>query len=120
MQGVDAVVVIIEDEGRVLGVSRPGLPEDVGLPGGSIDPGETPEQAAVREVKEETGLDVTVRHLVTRPFHSHLVHAFVATSFSGVVHASEEGEAKWTDWDGVCSGRYGAFNRELQKLCGRT
>lgn len=28
------------------------------VPGGSIEPGETPEQAAKREVKEETGLDV--------------------------------------------------------------
>lgn len=33
-------------------------------PGGGIDPGETPEQAAVREVAEETGLQVTREDLI--------------------------------------------------------
>ncbi len=35
-----------------------------GFPGGAIELGETPEMAAKREVKEETGLDVEVNKLI--------------------------------------------------------
>ncbi len=34
------------------------------FPGGKIEPGEAPEEAAIREVKEETGLDVAIKHLL--------------------------------------------------------
>jgi 8-oxo-dGTP pyrophosphatase MutT (NUDIX family) len=114
VHGIDAVVVVIHGEGgRILGVSRPGQPEDVGLPGGSIDPGETAEAAAIREVKEETSLDVAVRHHSTHEYHGHRLHVFVATAARGTPRSSPEGEVSWVTWDAVGRGRHGAFNRAL-------
>lgn len=60
----DAVVIIAQDEqGRELIIRefRPVIDKYVyARPAGMIDPGETPEQAAIREIKEETGLDLDV------------------------------------------------------------
>lgn len=61
---------ITNDKGRVLAVHRRGDASDWGLPGGKVDEGETLEQAVIREVKEETGLDLfDVKAVYTRPCH---------------------------------------------------
>ncbi|TWJ10768.1 ADP-ribose pyrophosphatase YjhB (NUDIX family) [Stackebrandtia albiflava] len=58
-----------ERDGAVLLVRVGGtLPDEAGtwmLPGGGVEHGEHPAQAVVREVAEETGLDVTVEGLTT-------------------------------------------------------
>ena len=62
---VPAVAAIIRDaRGRVLLMQRA---EDGGwsLPAGGIDPGESPHEAVVREVAEETGLEVVASRLLT-------------------------------------------------------
>lgn len=54
---------IFDTDGRVL-LQRRGDSKKWGFPGGAIEICETPEMAAVREVKEETGLDVKVSGLI--------------------------------------------------------
>ena len=58
--------VLIEHDGTVLFVLRkypPGKGEWC-LPAGFIEPGEQPDESAAREVKEETGLDVSIAGLL--------------------------------------------------------
>ncbi len=59
VEHVDCVVVLpVDSKGNALLVRQfrhPVNKELLELPAGSIDPGETPEQAAVRELREETG-----------------------------------------------------------------
>jgi 8-oxo-dGTP diphosphatase len=65
--GIPCVGAIITDPaGRLLLVKRGHEPEPGRwtLPGGRIEPGETDQQAVVREVREETGLSVTCGSLV--------------------------------------------------------
>lgn len=50
--------IVLQDE-KVLMIRRADVPVWV-LPGGAIDPGETPEEATVREMEEETGFQVKI------------------------------------------------------------
>jgi 8-oxo-dGTP pyrophosphatase MutT (NUDIX family) len=49
---------IRDDQGRVLVLRRQGEQELWSVPGGSMDPGERLDETVVREVREETGLEV--------------------------------------------------------------
>jgi ADP-ribose pyrophosphatase YjhB (NUDIX family) len=61
---VPSVTVIARDEqGRVLLVRHADTGHWV-APGGSIDPGERPREAALREMREETGLEVELDAIV--------------------------------------------------------
>jgi ADP-ribose pyrophosphatase YjhB (NUDIX family) len=87
-QGADALVQ--DDGGRVLLVRR----SDDGrwaMPGGWVEPGETPADAAVRETLEETGLVVTdprVVHVYDRPRSRHFTVACRAAG--GTPRTSDE------------------------------
>jgi len=59
-----AADIIIEIDGGIVLVRRRNPPLGWALPGGFVDPGETVAQAARREAKEETGLDVELIDLL--------------------------------------------------------
>jgi 8-oxo-dGTP diphosphatase len=101
-----AVLCYIRQDGRVLLQHK--APHRFGggywnAPGGKIANGESPEEATVREVREETGLTVSdVRYLGTLTFYVEGVegpdieaHVFVAGAFEGVVEANDEGPLEW-------------------------
>ena len=61
------VDVIIEIEGGIVLIKRKNPPPGWAIPGGFVDYGESLEEAAVREAKEETGLDIEL----IRQFHTY-------------------------------------------------
>lgn len=58
------------------------------IPGGKVEAGETPEQAAIREMKEETGINVkslTYKGIMTieYPDRKYVLDTFVASEYVG-------------------------------------
>ena len=70
-----AKVLLFDDEGSVLVLIRnsthPNFPNHLDFPGGEVEPGEQAPQAVVREVKEETGISITLDNL--RLVHKKLI-----------------------------------------------
>jgi len=115
-----AVCLIMAEDGTILAVSRKDDPTAWGLPGGKVDPGETPEEAAIRELKEETGLDVVnLRKIFVRgEGDGYTTHCF-ATEAVGEINTGEAGVVRWVTLDELLAGPFGPYNRQLFKKIGR-
>ena len=74
-QPLPVVCALIRDgSGRLLVAQRP-LYKHLGgkweFPGGKVEPGEAPEAALVREIREELGCDISLQAMVALPHHVH-------------------------------------------------
>jgi 8-oxo-dGTP diphosphatase len=103
-----AVDLIIEnadrDDGRVLVIERRNDPVGWSLPGGFVDVGETVETAAIREAREETGLEVELVTLLgvysdpRRDPRGHSVSvAFVARAHGTPSAGDDAKSSRWID-----------------------
>ena len=71
--------------------------------GGKFEPGETPEECMLREIKEETGLTATdyrYRGIVTfisDIYETEIMHLYSVYKFKGNVIDCDEGQLEWID-----------------------
>lgn len=75
--------------------SQGGIDNWLSIPGGGLDPGETPEQAVVREMKEELGIDVDIKSLLVIqdvPSDESRHYYFLCAIRKGEPHIQEESE----------------------------
>jgi 8-oxo-dGTP diphosphatase len=89
---VAAYAVIRDASGQVL-LTRRRESGDWVLPGGSVEQREAPWEALVREVAEETGLDVAVERLVgvyAKRRERDLVFVFTGSRLGGTLRSSDE------------------------------
>lgn len=69
-----SAVALIDPDGRVLLAQRPAGKSMAGLwefPGGKVEPGESPESALIRELREELGIETRQSCLAQLSFASH-------------------------------------------------
>ncbi|KTD75132.1 Mutator protein MutT [Legionella waltersii] len=86
-----AVAVLVDNQQRILITQRPLQASHGGFwefPGGKLEPGELAEEALIREVKEEVGIDVQEYHYLgdvhhTYPDKSVQLMVFLVMAFSG-------------------------------------
>jgi len=96
---------LINGAGRVLVAQRPKGKRLEGLwefPGGKVDPDESPEEALIRELKEELGVIVRAPALAPLTFASHayedfhlLMPLYVCRRWEGLVQALDGQRLKW-------------------------
>ena len=98
-------VALIDPDGRILISKRPEGKSLAGLwefPGGKVEAEERPEQALIRELKEELGINVEQSCLAPLTFASHayedfhlLMPLYVCRRWKGIAQGLEGQEIKW-------------------------
>lgn len=120
MKTVRVVAAVIRDGDKIFATQR-GYGDFKGgweFPGGKIEPGETPQQALVREIKEELDTEICVGELIDTVEYDypnfHLsMDCFWCSIVSGSLTLLEAEDAKWLTYDELYSVDWLPADREL-------
>lgn len=104
MKTVHVVAALIVHDGRIFATQR-GYGEWKGYweyPGGKVEPGETPQEALVREIREELATEIEVeRHVTTVEWDYPAFHlsmrCYLCSVVSGTLTLLEHEAAAWLD-----------------------
>lgn len=118
------VLVVNTENNTVLAVSRKNDPTKFGIIGGKVDPGETSVEAAAREMKEETGYEVSPKDLISVFNRYKDDDGFSTETFllpfklfnpikQDTLDSHETGVVRWVNWQTLFDGPFGAYNKQL-------
>ena|ERR1035437_3875025 len=117
----EAVTLLyLNDEGKILSVSRKDNHLAVGMPGGKVDDNETKEDALIREVFEETGYEIYDLVYFFSVFDGHYNCTTFTARIANIgcplpVNKKETGKVSWITWDDFKKGPFSDYNSALEK-----
>ena len=120
MKRIEVVAAIIRKEGRIFATQR-GYGEWKDwweFPGGKMEPGETPEEALKREIREELSTEIRVDELLCTveydypKFHLTL-HCYLCSLVTEALHLNEHEAARWLANDELDSVKWLPADREV-------
>ena len=123
MKRIEVVAAIIRKDDRIFATQRGygDFKDWWEFPGGKMEPGETPEEALLREIREELSTEISIDkflHTVEYDYPAfHLtLHCYMCTLRSEALHLNEHESARWLDAASLHTVRWLPADEELLPL----
>ena len=123
MKRIEVVAAIIRKDDRIFATQRGygDFKDWWEFPGGKMEPGETPEEALLREIREELSTEIAIDkflHTVEYDYPAfHLtLHCYMCTLQSEALHLNEHESARWLDAASLHTVRWLPADEELLPL----